>query len=184
MFASRVDAGERLGRKLLSFAGEQPVVLGITRGGVVVAAGVAKILRVPLFPLVIKKVSSPFNPEFAVGAVGPTDNSPEVKEKMKLLGITDKKLGRVIKNKTVTIVDDGVATGWTAKVAVQYAKSKGAKKIVLAVPVADREIARQLGREVDKLIVLEEVNELGAVGNYYEDFSPVTDEEVLKLFHK
>lgn len=154
------------------------MVLGITRGGVVVAAQVAKILKAPLYPLVIKKVSSPFNPEFAVGAVGPADSSSEVKEKMRLLGITDKKLGQVIKNKIVIIVDDGVATGWTIKVAVKYAKSKSARKIILAVPVADREIAKKIRKEVDKLVVLEEVDGLGAVGNYYEDFSEVTDEKV------
>lgn len=173
-----------MGKKLLSFAGEKPVVLGITRGGVVVAAEVAKALKAPLFPLVVKKVGAPFNPEFAIGAVGPTDSSEEIKEKMRLLGITDKKLGRVIKNKTVIIVDDGIATGWTVKVGVWYVKSKNPRKIVVAVSVADREIANKIKKEVDKLVFLEEVDGLGAVGNYYEDFSPVEDEEVLKLLHK
>lgn len=157
------------------------MVLGVTRGGVVVAAEMAKILQAPLYPLVIKKISSEFNPEFAVGAVGPADNSPQVEKLMNFLKITDKKMGQVIKNKTVVIVDDGIATGWTVRVAVKYAKSKRVKGIILAVPVADREIVKELRPIVDELVVLEEVDGLGAVGNFYENFAQVSDEEVVDI---
>lgn len=177
MFTSRVDAGRQLGKRLLQEKMAKPVVLGITRGGVVVAAEVARILKAPLYPLVIKKVSSAFNPEFAIGAVGP--EAKETAEQVKKFGAKD--LAKKIRNKTVIIIDDGIATGWTIRVAVRYAKSKSAKKIVLAVPVADREIVREIRKQVDKLVVLEEVDGLGAVGNWYTDFSEVTDEKVVDI---
>ncbi len=180
MFVSRREAGKLLGERLRYLAKEKPIVLGITRGGVVVAAEVARILGTPLFPLVIKKISSPWNPEFALGAAGP--ESKEAAEQVEKFGAKD--LAKKIKNKTVIIVDDGIATGWTVKTGIKYAKSKKARKIIVAVPVADREVIRRLGREVDSLVVLEIVDGLGAVGNFYEDFAEVTDEEVVDILSR
>ncbi len=182
------------------------MVLGITRGGVAVAAEVAKALKAPLYPLVIKKISSSWNPEFAIGAMGPdfrivpetSDNSEnrvvevsedqiqetrrKIQEKIQEYGI--KNLGAKIKNKTVVIVDDGVATGWTLRAALSYAQGKQARKIVVAVPVADREVAGGIRKQVSRLVVLEEVDGLGAVGNFYEDFAPVSDLGVKQILKK
>lgn len=193
MFALREEAGKLLGEKLRYLASERPVILGITRGGVVVAAEVAKILKAPLYPLVIKKISSAWNPEFAVGAMGPdekivtseqeTVNSQQIKEvrkqireRIKEYGVGD--LGAKIRNKVVVIIDDGIATGWTFRAAIRYMAGLCPAKVIAAAPVADGEIAAEVRKKVDTLVVLDEVKELGAVGNFYEDFAPVGDEEV------
>lgn len=187
MFASRTDAGHLLGEKLLGMGWKDPVVLGITRGGVVVAAEVAKILKAPLYPLVIKKVSSEFNPEFAVGAVGPEGifvgefsekAAKQVEERIKEYKIP---LCKSFAGHAVIIVDDGIATGWTIRAAVQYVTGLHPGRVVVAVPVAGREIAGQLGRKVNRLVILEEVDNLGAVGNFYEEFPQVSDKEVKEI---
>jgi len=179
MFSSRIEAGKLLGEKLQEFCLEKPVVLGITRGGVVVAAEVAKILRAPLYPLVVKKIGSPFNPEFAVGAVGP--DSKDAAEQVKKFGAEN--LAQKIKNKTIIIVDDGMATGWTIRAAIQYVAGLHPARVTVAVPVADESVVKSLKSEFKEteLVVLEQVDGLGAVGNFYEDFSQVTDEEVKVL---
>jgi len=188
VFTSRIDAGNKLAYELLKRSFKKPVVLGITRGGVVVAAAVARVLKAPLYPLVIKKVSASFNPEFAIGAVGPEgvsvgefsqEMAQQVADRMKMYGAGD--LSKKIKKRTAIIVDDGIATGWTFRAALHYVQGKLPGKIVIAVPVADRGIANKFRKEVDELIVLQEVDDLGAVGNYYEDFSQVSDEEVRAL---
>lgn len=184
MFASRQEAGRLLGKNLAKKKLSRPVVLGITRGGVVVAAEVAKTLKAPLYPLVIKKVSSEFNPEFAVGAVGPAgifvgefseEAAKQVEERIKKYKIP---LCKSFAGRAAIIVDDGIATGWTIRAAVQYVTGLHPGRVVVAVPVAGREIAGQLGRKVDRLVILEEVDNLGAVGNFYEDFGQVSDDQV------
>ncbi len=191
MFASREQAGELLGEALKKLSLSNGVVLGITRGGVVVAAEVARILKWPLYPLVVKKVSSPFNPEFAVGAVGPEnvtvgewsqEAADQVAQKMQVYGMGN--LDKVIKGKTAIIVDDGIATGWTLRAAIKYARRCKAGKVVAAVPVADREIAKELRKEVDELVVLDEADELGAVGNFYEEFPSVSDGKVVMILER
>lgn len=199
MFTSREEAGKLIGEKLKYLASEKPVVVGITRGGVVVAAEVAKALSAPLYPLVVKKISSPWNPEFAVGAMGPggdvvigdqeivdsqqiQETRDKIQERIQEYGVGD--LGIRIKNRTVIIVDDGIATGWSMKAAIQYVTGLYPVKEVVAVPVADRTIAGEIRKQVGKLVILDEVDGLGAVGNYYEDFGQVGDEEVKRLVDK
>lgn len=201
MFSSRQEAGRLLGEKLGELSLVKPVVLGITRGGVVVAAEVARELSAPLYPLVIKKIGHPYNPEFALGAMAPdyrvvtsditditdiTDEEIEdirkkIEERKKTLGVDDKKIRKAVKNRTAIIVDDGIATGLTFEAAVQYVKGLDPKQVAAAAPVADKKIVQKLEKLVNRIIILEIVDDLGAVGNFYQDFSPVEDSEVLAL---
>ena len=168
MFENRQEAGEILSRKLLKFKGiKDAVVLAIPRGGVVVGKVVSNALHVPLGLVYAKKIPTPGQPELAAGA-----------------RITKaKKFGRTldVKNKTVILVDDGIATGATVEAAIKYLKKKRVGKITLAVPVAPKENAEKLKRSVDKLIILETPTLFSAVGEFYRDFPQVTDEEVIGL---
>ncbi len=205
MFASRKEAGELLGERLRQLTLGKPVVLGVTRGGVVVAAEVAKILKAPLYPLVIRKISSSFDPEFALGAMGPdfqivSENSEiseiskdqisqirrQIRDRMKTLGVSDKELSAAVRNKTAIVVDDGVATGWTLRAAVGYVQGKQPNKVIVAVPVADESVVKSLQSKSKKIefVVLEQVDGLGAVGSFYEEFLPVSDEEVMAILRR
>lgn len=204
IFANRQKAGNELGQALQKYKNEDLVVIGIPRGGVVVAARVAKILRTSLDVIIPRKIGAPHNPEVAIGAV--TQDGTLIKDEalIKLLGITDTEIfdlagqveheisrrvkiyrggrsGVVMRNKTVIIVDDGIATGFTIKAALQSVRKAEANRLVLAVPVAPSETIAELNKLVDDLVCLDVPEVFYAVGQFYSDFDQTTDEEVIEL---
>jgi predicted phosphoribosyltransferase len=163
VFTNRNDAGLRLGKELISRRITADLIVGLARGGVVVSAALSRVLHIPHDVLVVKKIGSPGNPEFAVGAVVPEGQ---------LLDIRDK---------TVILTDDGAATGATMYAAIRWAQNHKAKKIIVALPVAPPEIAAKLRVLADAVIVLDTPYDFGAVGEFYKNFPQMTDEEVVQL---
>lgn len=203
VFPDRRVAGERLAEDLTDLAGERPVVLGIPRGGVVVAAVVADRLGAPLDVVIPRKLGAPGNPELGLGAVA--EGVQVLDDRLvRALGVDDAYLreeiaaqqeeirrrgeayrgGRpevVLAGTTAIVVDDGVATGGTAVAALRWARSREARKVVLAVPVAPAEATAMLRREADEVRVLLTPEPFYAVGQWYDAFPQVSDEEVVKL---
>jgi putative phosphoribosyl transferase len=202
-FRDRVDAGRRLGQQLSRFRGEDVIILGLPRGGVPVAAEVAKALNAPLDVIVVRKLGVPFRPEVAMGAIGEGNARVLDKRVISLAGITEDDLRTVereargllksrveryrreqprldLTGKTALIVDDGMATGSTARVACKVARQLGAARIILAVPVAPAHLLDTM-TEPDEVVSLISARDFQAVGQYYRDFSPTADEEVVHL---
>lgn len=203
LFHDRYDAGKRLAEKLEAYRGQNVEVFAMPRGGVPLGAEIAGSLKVPLNLIITKKIGHPHNPEYAVGAVSEMGsvvyNQDEISE------ISPLWLEQEIKNlreeinrrrsvylpgrcptdlggKTVVIVDDGIATGYTMAVAIKDLKKTKPTKIVVAIPVVPEEIALRIAGSVDELVSLRiEKFYLGAVGSYYENFSQLQDAEVIAL---
>ncbi|MEE9455777.1 MAG: phosphoribosyltransferase family protein [bacterium] len=202
MFEYRKDAGERLARALEKYKGEDVLVLAIPRGGVEVAYEVAKYLGVDYSLLVARKLPYPHNPETGFGAVA-EDGSIFIFERAAVwLGrkriekITKEQLREIIRRidvlrkgkplpeisgRTVVLVDDGLAMGSTMRAAIMLCKNKKAAKIVVAVPVAGREVANEIAAIVDELVVLEVPPFFQAVAQVYRNWYDVGDEEVLEI---
>jgi len=203
VFTSREDAGRKLGRALLERHMQIDLVLGLPRGGVVVAAEVAKVLHVPLDVLIVRKVGHPFHREFAVGALA--EQGVVVLDE-KLVGtnpIIQAELAEIIQeesdrlheyetrfhmrgshvllNKSVLLVDDGIATGATTEAAVLSARKQQARRVIVAAPIASPNALERLERVADEVFVLWADPDFDAVGRYYDVFSQTTDEEVLGL---
>src|SRR3989344_1678555 len=202
MFDNRTHAGKLLADRLQHLSDENAVVYVLPRGGVVVGAEVARKLRVPLDIVVVRKIGHPNNPEYAIGAVAEGDvlikNTEEWSrlDADQLAGIVQNEREEIKRHreiytgkkrisprgKTAIIVDDGLATGFTIRVAVASVRNERPWQIIVAVPVAPAHTARELEREVDKVVVLiADETYLGAVGAYYQDFEQVTDEEVVSI---
>lgn len=204
MFRDRVDAGKKIAEKLGEYAGTYAVVLGLPRGGVVVAREVAERLMLPLDIIAVRKVGHPNNSEYAIGAVDAEGStimdetetttidrewlaSEIAREREEAIRRTRVYRGErgplLLSGKIVILVDDGIATGLTMRLAVRVAKMQRAKKIIVAVPVAPADSLRILKREgIDELIVLEPPADFrGAVGEHYEHFDQVEDSEVVRL---
>ena len=201
MFADRVDAGRQLADKLEAYAGAaDAVVLGIPRGGVVVAAQVARALRLPLGVVVAAKVGSPHNPEFAIGAVTADGevianteagfshrvveeySEPAAQKAARLLADYRRIVVPIpLAGCTAIVVDDGLATGLTARAAVAYVRHQGAASVVLAVPVASPSAASGMSADVDELVALDVPPEFSAVGQFYRRFDQTPDGEVERL---
>lgn len=188
IFKDRLHAGFLLSEKLFHYRVSKSVVLGLPRGGIVVASEVAKNLELPLDVLVVKKIPSPDNPELAIGAVAPdgvffgTQNrqiSDNIKKRMLLYRKGKKPLK--VKGKIVIIIDDGAATGATIEVSVKWLRKKQAGKIVVALPVAPAEVADRLKQIVDEFVILDTPVDFSAVGQFYEEFGQVSDEKVVEL---
>ncbi|MDV3222414.1 phosphoribosyltransferase family protein [Intrasporangium sp.] len=203
VFANRVDAGVQLATRLESFRGQDAVVLGLPRGGVPVAAEVATALDLPLDVIVVRKLGVPFQPELAMGAIGEdgvrflnrdlidrariTEAEIEAVERRERATL-DERVSRFrrgqarldLHGKVALVVDDGIATGATARVACRVARHLGAERVVLAVPVAAAESVRELsaGDEVDEVVSVSAPPDFYAVGAHYRDFTPTTDDEV------
>ncbi len=199
-FTSRTDAGQRLGRYLAEQNVRADLVLGLPRGGVVVAAEVARILLCPLDVLVVRKIGHPGHREFAVGALAEEDTLVLDEEVINRTGVSPADLKDVlaeetkrlieyqarflranrplIQDKIVLIVDDGLATGATTEAAVRSAKNRGAIQVIVAAPVASDNAVERLTRVADKMIALVVDPEFDAVGRYYRNFPQTTDEEV------
>jgi putative phosphoribosyl transferase len=202
-FADRLDAGRRLGHALGVYASGDAVVIGLARGGVEVAYAAARYLRLPLTVLVVRKLGSPPNPELAIGAVSETGVQWLDPEIIEATGATaayvQSEVGRqvteaqrrreaygagevhsLVRGHPAIIVDDGIATGSTAMVAIRSVRGLGASQIVLATPVASPMAVRLLQTEADRVVALETPSQFGAVGSFYGDFHQVSDEEVVR----
>ncbi len=206
MFDSRTSAGTLLAAHLQKRKVKADIVLGLPRGGVVVAAEIAHTLKLPLDVVVVKKLGAPHNPELAIGAItqdGVTyiDQqlaqsveantnylSNEIERKLKELQAREQllRVGRLplqVKNKRVILVDDGVATGATILAAIQWLKQKQVSHVLLALPVAPKDSVKKLEQLVDQCVILEKPPDFGAVGQFYKDFREVNEEEVTKILN-
>jgi putative phosphoribosyl transferase len=202
MFANRVEAGRQLARALAHLAEDDVVVLGLPRGGVPVAAEVARALRAPLDVIVVRKLGVPAQPELAMGAIGEGGVRVVNDEIVQLARIGDVALGAVeraeraelvrraerfrpghtrvdVHGRVAVVVDDGIATGSTARAACEVARAQGASRIVLAVPVAPADWTRRLGDVADEFVCLHSPREFRAVGQFYDDFGQTSDAEVM-----
>jgi putative phosphoribosyl transferase len=203
-YLDRVDAGWRLGERLRHLGGEDVVVLGLPRGGVPVAAGVAHALGAPLDVIIVRKLGVPHQPEFAMGALGEGGVRILNDEVVAMAGVTPRELAAIeereraelerrghrfragrppvpIAGRTVVVVDDGIATGSTARAACRVARAHGAARIILAVPVGHSDAIASLRRDADEVICLTEPRSLMAIGEWYEDFSQTSDQEVINI---
>jgi putative phosphoribosyl transferase len=206
VFEDRLDAGRHLVGKLDFLRGEDVVVLGLPRGGVPVAAVVAEALRAPLDVIVVRKLGVPFQPELAMGAIGEgglrvvdramvararvTDDELEAVERRER-AVLDARVERLrcgrprvdLRGRVAVVVDDGIATGSTARVACLVARQLGARRVVLAVPVAPADTLAHLP-EAETVVCVSAPRYFRAVGAHYEDFSPTTDDEVVALLEQ
>ena len=206
MFSNRTDAGKQLAKKLEFMKKENPIILAIPRGGVVVADAVASFLDCKLDIIVSRKIGAPHNPELAIGAVlhdgSYFPNSDVVKmlqipqkyidsEKAEQMKEIQRRLIRYrgsihydLKEKTVILVDDGLATGATMVVAALWVKKQKPKNIIVAVPVGSRETVQKLSEIVDEIVVLSMPSFFNAVGQFYENFDQVEDSKVQEIMKK
>jgi putative phosphoribosyl transferase len=201
-FVSRQDAGQKLARHVLNEGVSVDVVVGLPRGGVVVAAEVAHALQRPLGVLVVRKIGHPLHREFAVGALAENDvvllnervvssNETMRAELYDVIREENERLSQYKRKfqaqktdlceKTVLIVDDGLATGTTMEAAVLSARRQGAKKVMVAVPIGSTTAIEKLEHVADSVITLIADPGLEAVGAYYESFPQTDDEEVVSL---
>ncbi|MCL4466607.1 MAG: phosphoribosyltransferase [Chloroflexi bacterium] len=201
IFADRREAGQRLARALPGYRGSDAVVLALPRGGVIVGCEVARTLSLPLDVIITRKVGAPGNPEYAIGAISEA-GEPQLNEReIAYMGIPasyvaeevelqrrelerramqyrgGRELGD-ISGRTVILVDDGIATGFTVLATVRALKTHRPARIVLAVPVAPPSVVETLGREVDDVVALATPEPFIAVGAWYRHFEQVSDEEV------
>jgi predicted phosphoribosyltransferase len=203
-FRDRADAGRRLAQALLPQAAFDPVVLGLPRGGVPVAAEVAAALHAPLDVVLVHKVSLPWQPEVAVGALGeegvrlvheeslrrarvaPTTLALAERQVAERLEMQAQRLRAIrprvgLTGRRALLVDDGIATGATAGAACEVVRRLGASYVVLAAPVAPAEVVEDLRRSADEVVVLDSPRDFWAVGQAYDDFSATSDAEVERL---
>jgi putative phosphoribosyl transferase len=203
-FRDRREAGRRLAERLSGLRASAPLVLGLPRGGVPVAFEVAKALGAPLDVLVVRKLGVPFQPELGMGAVGEDGVRVLNPDVLRQAGVTESQLAAVeareraeveeravrlrrgrpaipLEGRTVVIVDDGLATGGTARAAVHVARARRADRVILAVPVAPPETVAALRRDADDVVAVETPEPFFAIGGWYSDFSPTSDDEVVEL---
>jgi len=208
MFKNRIDAGRLLAQRLIEYKDNpEVIVLGLPRGGVVTAYEVARVLNAPLDIVVPRKIGAPQNQELAVAAIAEDGSLIINDELMNYLGLQLDDLQSVIEKekqesarrmklyrtgrhplelagKTVILVDDGMATGATMRAALLSVRSRGAKSIIVAVPVAPAEVLDDIRTEVDILICLLTPEQFFGVGGFYEEFPQVQDQEVIGLMQK
>jgi len=203
-FRDRVDAGRRLAERLGAFRARSPVILGLPRGGVPVAAEVAQALGAPLDVLIVRKLGVPWHPELGFGAIGEGGIIVLNRDLVRDIGLTPPEIQEVttveqaelerrvrryregrpavdLEGRTVVLVDDGIATGFTVRAAVEVARRRGAGRVVVAVPVASPRVVEDLRSLADEVIVLEAQEAFMAVGQFYWDFPQTSDEEVTRL---
>lgn len=201
-FEDRLDAGRQLAAQLLPLADASPVILGIPRGGVPVAAEVAAVLAAPLEILAVRKLGAPHNPEYGIGAIAEGGTRIFDPEALAVLGIDNRTLEELVaresaelrrrvdayragreplslRRRTVIVVDDGVATGVTDTAALRAVRRRQPRRLILAVPVCAPDSAARLRGEADEVVCLLEPHQLYGVGQWYRDFSQVSDAEVI-----
>ncbi len=204
-FKDRIDGAKKLLPKLAKFADDKDaIVVGLPRGGVVTAAEVAKRLHLPLGFMIIKKIGAPRDPELAIGATDPEGISYFDQELINSLRVAKeyldgqkyKKMGEAavrralyetsfknpdFSDRTIILVDDGIATGTSMLAAVKSAKNLGAKKIIVAVPVTAEDSKKKFEGEADEFIAAEVDPSMSSVGEFYDFFPQVEDSEVLEI---
>jgi putative phosphoribosyl transferase len=206
MFEDRAEAGRRLAAALAGYKDEQPVVLGLPRGGVAVAAEIAEALDAPLGLILVRKIGAPTRRELALGAVVDGQDPCVVRndDVIQALGVDDatfdaicrRELGEIerrrrryagdatrvdVAGRMAIVVDDGIATGATMRAALRATRMRRPKKLVLAVPVAAPEALDELRSEVDDLVCLISEEPLSAIGLFYVDFHQMSDAEVTEI---
>ncbi len=204
IFKDRQEAGKKLAEKLLKYKDENPIVLSLPRGGVPVGHEIAEKLKCPSDVFIVRKLGVPFQPELGMGAIAENGVYILNERLVQNLQISESQIQEVLtkelaelkrrvnfyrggnliqnlKNKTVILVDDGLATGISARAAIKGLRELQAKKIILAVPVGAAESVEDLKLMVDELICLYCPDDFSAVGEWYEDFTQVSDEEVRML---
>ncbi len=205
LFADRVDAGRKLAAALAKVdLGDDAVVVGLARGGVPVAAEVARLLSLSLDALVVRKIGFPRQPEYGIGAVAAGSGGAYVRSDE---GLSEQAVQRAIeqaeveaaaldqlvhahveratlRGRTTVLVDDGLATGGTMTASVRWARAAGASRVVVAAPVAAVATADLLRDEADEVVCLDEPSQLGAVGLWYRVFTQVETHEVVALLEE
>ena len=206
MFRDRKDAGERLAAQLLHLKDKSPVALALPRGGVAIGAEIARLLGAPLDIVLVRKIGVPWQPELALGAVA-DGGAPEtfiderMQEALTIPGDyvreeTARQLAELerrrqiycagrppleVTGRTAIVVDDGIATGATMRVALRAVRRQGPTRLVLAAPVAAAETLAALSSEADETVCVTAPQGLGAIGYYYDDFHQMSDAEVTSL---
>jgi putative phosphoribosyl transferase len=208
LFHDRQDAGQKLAKALKKFKNtKDTIILALPRGGVVIGFEIAKELNLPMDIVVPRKIGAPDNPEFAIGAITESGEGIFSSDVISTYGISQNYIDKTVahekkeaerrlqtyrgnrpplelKDKTVIIVDDGIATGSTMKAAIKSVKIKNAKKVIVAVPTSASDSAEEIKKEVAKFICLDIPKFFGAVGAFYEVFAQTEDEEVIELLKK
>jgi predicted phosphoribosyltransferase len=205
-FSDRTDAGQQLAKALARYRQDKPVVLALPRGGVPVAAEIATALGAPLDLVLVRKIGVPYQPELAAGAVVDGGSPVVVRNEdiIRLAGVSeadfaairDRELAEIerrrklylgdrahpaLKDRTVIVVDDGIATGATTRAALRAIRTRKPRKLVLAVPVGPTSTLAELRDEADDIVCLEDHENFGAIGLFYADFSQVADAVVTDL---
>ncbi|MEM4311178.1 MAG: phosphoribosyltransferase [Nitrososphaerales archaeon] len=207
MFRDRVDAAKRLANIMLELKGKDIIVLAIPRGGVVIGYEIAKALKAELDVIIPRKIGAPLDPELAIGAIGEDGSLYLMEPLMNQLGVSkdyiDEEANRQLKeikrraikyrgsrealelkDKIVILVDDGLATGATMKVAIMQVKKKEPKEVIVAIPVSPKDTLDEISRMVDKVYCLATPTPFFAIGQFYRNFEQVSDEEVIELLNK
>jgi putative phosphoribosyl transferase len=205
-FRSREEAGRALAERLGAYATRNPVVLALPRGGVPVAAQIARALRAPLDLLFVRKIGLPWQPELAYAAIV-DGNPPETvinDDVARYEPLSERELSDAVRRemdeirrrrelyltgrppidatgRAVIVVDDGLATGTTARAALLALNRRAPSSLVLAVPVAPRSTVRELSALVDELVCLATPEPFDAIGLHYDDFHQLSDDEVIEL---
>lgn len=205
-FDNRTEAGRQLAAALDRYRDQDPVILALPRGGVPVAAEVAQALEAPLDLIMVRKIGVPVQPELAMGAVvdgpqpvvvrnedviansGISEGAFDVAYQKELAEIESRRQrflgGRTpadVAGCTAIVIDDGVATGATTRAALKALRQRGPKSVVLAVPVAPTASLPELRQDADEVVCLEDHEWFGAIGMYYDDFSQLSDQEVVEI---
>jgi predicted phosphoribosyltransferase len=207
IFQDRRDAGRQLARRLTHLRGQDAIVLALPRGGIVVGYEIARALGTPLDVIVARKLGAPGNPEFGFGAIAPGGVRFLDEQTVGWLGLSEEQIDRIaaeealemerrlrryrggrplpdVRQRAVILVDDGLATGVTARAAIRAIRRWEPGHLVLAVPVSAPDTARAVSSEVDELVCLETPPGFMAVGQYYMDFEQTSDEEVIELIER
>lgn len=202
MFEDRQDAGRQLAAKLRDYDGPNTVVYGLPRGGVPVACAVAEVLCSPLDIIVARKIGHPQSPEYGIGAVSEDGNVVWNEEEAKLLSlewrekVRDKEFEEArrrrslyvgdgpktpVEGKVAILVDDGIATGYTMLAALNTVRDRNPSKVIVAAPVAPVSTAQRFRGMADEVVLVGEPTDFFAIGQFYEDFGQLTDDDVLRF---
>jgi putative phosphoribosyl transferase len=207
IFADRVEAGQQLAVVLERFRGPDVVVLGLPRGGVPVAREIADALGAPLDVVVVRKLGAPSHHELAMGAIGEGGVRVVSRDIVRSVGATDEDIADIelveraelerrarqfrgdrgradLRGRTAIVVDDGIATGATARAACQVVRALGASRIVLAAPVAPPGLEQRLADVADEFVCLDQPRHFAAVGQFYADFDQTTDAQVIEALSR
>ena len=205
-FKNRSDAGQKLAARLANYKGQEPVLLALPRGGVPVAAEVAAALGAPIDLVLVRKIGVPSQPELAMGAIVDGDPPMTVRNEAVIrlarvnergfLAVRDKEYAELerrrrlylggrnrisVKDRVAIVIDDGIATGATARAALRAIRTRQPKKLILAVPVGPPDTIEAMREEADEVHCLEIYEDFDAIGTFYDDFRQITDREVIDI---